>query len=98
MTVFDYDARLVTLFFEEGAPSRFIRQKIMLNLAPLEQHYGANKSMSIYLSEPFTYTYIYGLLIHKLGKRLDCAHYSLGSLGGVLFALGCSLPVCAVAE
>lgn len=76
VTVFGYDARLVTLFFEEGAPSRFIRQKIMLNLAPIEKHYGANKGMEMYLSQPFTYTYIYGLLTHKLAHFFDIVHGS----------------------
>ena len=76
VTVFAYDPRLVTLFFEEGAPSRFIRQKVMLNLAPIEQYYGANKDKDTYLSEPFTYTYIYGLLIHKLAHFFDIVHGS----------------------
>ena len=35
LTVFNYDA-LITLFYESGAPSRFIKQKIMLNLAPMK--------------------------------------------------------------
>ena len=36
--VFSFDPVFVTLFYEEGAASRFIRQKIMFNLAPVEMH------------------------------------------------------------
>ena len=63
--VFDYDARLVTLFYEEGAPSRFIRQKLMFNIAPVDKFRRENTSLdladSMQLTQyPFLYTYIYG--------------------------------------
>jgi hypothetical protein len=33
--VFCFDARFVTLFYEAGAASRFVRQRILLNAEPI---------------------------------------------------------------
>ena len=79
--VFDYDARLVTLFYEEGAPSRFIRQKLMFNIAPVDKFRRENTSLdladSMQLTQyPFLYTYIYGLFLHKLAHFFDVVHGS----------------------
>jgi hypothetical protein len=88
LTVFNYDARLITLFYESGAPSRFIKQKIMLNLAPIEEHtkrrlgrnpaseQGGGLSRAEVLGSSFIYTYLYGLLIHKLAHFFDIVHGS----------------------
>ena len=35
--VFSYDAAKVTLFYEKGALSRFVRQKLLFNVAPVEE-------------------------------------------------------------
>jgi hypothetical protein len=88
LTVFNYDARLITLFYESGAPSRFIKQKIMLNLAPIEEHakrrlgrstaseQGGGLTKEEVLGSSFIYTYLYGLLIHKLAHFFDVVHGS----------------------
>ena len=90
VTVFDYDARLVTLFFEEG-PVSLHSSKDHANEILSSSTIKLSRACLSISNLSRTPTSISS--IHKLGKRLDCAHYSLGSLGGVLFALGCSLPV-----
>lgn len=71
--VFDYDPAYVTLFYEDGATSRFIRQKILINIAPIEK-YQRNKKIRDITKDLFVYTYFYGLLIHKLGHLFDVVH------------------------
>lgn len=71
--VFDYDPAFITLFYEVGATSRFIRQKLMFNLAPVEAHAIANRIVDIRL-DPFCYTYFYGLCVHKLAHFFDVVH------------------------
>lgn len=71
--VFNYDPAFITLFYEVGATSRFIRQKVMFNLAPVEEHALANGISDVRL-DPFCYTYFYGLCVHKLAHFFDVVH------------------------
>lgn len=50
---------------EKGALSRFIRQRLLYNIWPIEQHALANGLNDI-RTDPFAYMYIYGLHIHKV--------------------------------
>ena len=42
--VFGYDARKICLFYEPGAVSRFVRQKLLFNLAPARARRDADRS------------------------------------------------------
>jgi len=71
--VFKYDERYVTLFHEDGAASRFVRQRVLLNVAPLFSRLQDNPAKDV-RSDPWTYCYLYGLMIHKLGHFHDIVH------------------------
>ena len=78
-TVFGYDARFVTLFHQPGSVSRFVRQRLLLNAAPvLERFKGVLRTKGIkdVRADPegFTFCYFYGLLVHKLGHFHDIVH------------------------
>ena len=113
-SVFKYPTELVTLFYEEGSTSRFIKQKIMINIAPIEKHLmshsasietingfivsqsssrdnninnnrnntsrntsqssSSSSSSSSIAARLFPYTYLYGLLVHKLAHFFDVVH------------------------
>ena len=69
-----YDGfRYVTLFWQPGSLSRFIKQKLMYNIWPIEEHVKTNKVSSV-KKDPFAYCYFYGLFIHKLGHFHDIVH------------------------
>jgi hypothetical protein len=76
--VFDYDPVFVTLFYQASHPmptSRFIRQKILLNIAPIDHHLllmDCPPENLVFL--PFAYSYFYGLLVHKLAHFFDIVH------------------------
>lgn len=72
--MFDYEPALVTLFYEEGSQSRFIRQKVMLNLAPVEAYCKEHPEVQDVRLDPFCYTYMYGVLVHKLAHFFDIVH------------------------
>jgi hypothetical protein len=57
----------------EGATSRFIRQKLMFNLAPIDVFRIAH-SITDVRTHPFAYTYFYGLFVHKLAHYFDVVH------------------------
>ena len=63
----------MTLFYERGAASRFVRQKLLFNLAPVEQHKAA-KGLADVRADPFVYCYFYGLCVHKLAHFFDVVH------------------------
>jgi len=70
--VFGYDPAKVALFFQRGAVSRFVRQKLFFNLAPLDKrrrHTGADLR-----ADPFAYCYFFGLFVHKLAHFFDVVH------------------------
>ena len=71
--VFSFDAAKVTLFYEVGAGSRFIRQKLLFNLWPIAQH-KAQKKLKDVRTDPFVYAYFYGLCVHKLAHFFDVVH------------------------
>lgn len=71
--MFDYETAYVTLFYEAKSTSRFIRQKILLNIAPIDEYRLQNKIPDV-SKHPFAYTYFYGLLIHKLAHFFDIVH------------------------
>ena len=71
--VFSYNYKYITLFYQPDAISRFNKQKILINIEPVEKHrqkYGLEDIRK----HPFAYTYIYGLLIHKLAHFHDAVH------------------------
>ena len=76
--VFEYDPAFVTLFWHPESASRFIQQRLLLNIWPVEQQIEANarkrlRSPAVY-RDPYVYAYFYGLLIHKLGHFHDIVH------------------------
>eukprot|EP00729_Bicosta_minor_P006829 gene6829-31479_t len=71
--VFDYNPKYVTLFWQPGSLSRFIKQKLMYNIWPIEDHVISKKVKSV-KKDPFAYCYFYGLFIHKLGHFHDIVH------------------------
>ena len=52
--VFGYDAAKITLFYEQGAGSRFVRQKLLYNIWPVEQRKREQR-----LSDVRTDAYVY---------------------------------------
>ena len=72
-SVFDYDAARVTLFFEPGALSRFVRQKLLFNIAPVEEQQKARRLADV-RTDAFVYAYFYGLMVHKLAHFFDVVH------------------------
>ena len=52
--VYDYPHYFVTLFYQPHSASRFIRQKIMFNLWPIDEHRKANKIADV-RQDPFAY-------------------------------------------
>jgi hypothetical protein len=77
--VFNYDQRYVTLFHQHGSASRFVRQRLLLNTAPIWARLGkemkANKVTDLRQDpEGWAYCYFYGLMIHKLGHFHDIVH------------------------
>jgi len=71
--VFGYDAAKVTLFYEAGAGSRFVRQKLLYNIWPIEVH-KRTKRLTDVRTDPFVYCYFYGLCVHKLAHFFDVVH------------------------
>jgi hypothetical protein len=57
----------------EGATSRFIRQKLMFNLAPIDTFRQKYQIPNI-AAHPFPFTYFYGLFVHKLSHYFDVVH------------------------
>lgn len=66
-------ASQVTLFYEVGASSRFVRQKLLYNIAPIEEH-KRSLLLSDVRTDPFVYCYFYGLCVHKLAHFFDVVH------------------------
>lgn len=71
--MFAYDAAKVTLFYEAGAGSRFVRQKLLFNIWPIEQHKTRQK-LSDVRADSYIYAYFYGLCVHKLAHFFDVVH------------------------
>lgn len=71
--VFDYDPGYITLFYQPNALSRFIKQKLMYNIWPIEENARQNNIDDV-TKDPFAYMYFYGLCIHKLGHFHDIVH------------------------
>lgn len=67
--VIAYDCK-VTLFYEKGAASRFVRQKLLFNIWPVEQH-KAQQQLADVRSDPYVYAYFYGLAVHKLAHFFE---------------------------
>ena len=77
--VFHYDHRYATLFHLSGAPSRFVRQRVLLNTEPIFERLQSTLLLKGVTdvredSEGWCYCYLYGLLIHKLGHFHDIVH------------------------
>ena len=70
---YPFDAAKVTLFYEPGAGSRFVRQKLLFNIWPIEQR-KADKKLHDVRTDSFVYAYLYGLLVHKLAHFFDVVH------------------------
>eukprot|EP00966_Prymnesium_polylepis_P307955 7116976-Prymnesium_polylepis.1 len=68
-----HDAAKVTLFYERGAASRFVRQKLLFNIAPVEER-KQQKQLADVRMDSFVYCYFYGLCIHKLAHFFDVVH------------------------
>ena len=71
--VFGFDAAKVTLFYEKGAASRFVRQKLLFNIWPIEEH-KAKRRLADVRTDAFVYAYFYGLAVHKLAHFFDVVH------------------------
>ena len=71
--VFSYNHKYITLFYQPDAISRFNKQKILINIEPIEKH-RVKHALDDVRKHPFAYTYIYGLLIHKLAHFHDAVH------------------------
>lgn len=69
--VFQFDARYVTLFHQPGAASRFVRQRILLNAAPV---FATATPGCDVRRDAFVWCYLYGVLVHKLGHFHDIVH------------------------
>ena len=63
----------MTLFYEIGAGSRFVRQKLLFNVWPVEQH-KASGQLNDVRADPYVYAYFYGLCVHKLAHFFDVVH------------------------
>ncbi|KAJ8609032.1 hypothetical protein CTAYLR_008698 [Chrysophaeum taylorii] len=72
-SVFGYDAAKVALFFQRGVVSRFVRQKLFFNLAPVDEH-KRKLSLADARRDAFTYCYFWGLFVHKLAHFFDVVH------------------------
>jgi hypothetical protein len=72
-TVFSYNPRYVTLFYQPNSVSRFIRQQLLFNLWPIESHQQAQRIADV-RTDPFAYLYLYGLFIHKIAHFHDIVH------------------------
>ncbi len=70
--VFDYQAYFVCLFYQKDAVSRFVEQRLLFNIYPLEEHMRKNNVRDL-STDPsaFAYLYFYGLFVHKLGHFFD---------------------------
>jgi len=73
--VFGYDPAKVTLFYEPGSVSRFVRQKLFFNLHPVEARRDA-EGLGDVRKDAFVYCYFYGLCVHKLAHFFDVVHGS----------------------
>ena len=71
--VFSYNYKYITLFYQVNAISRFNKQKILINIEPIDEHRKQNRLKDV-RKHPFAYMYIYGLLIHKLAHFHDAVH------------------------
>ena len=79
--IFEYEPAFITLFWHPESASRFIQQRLLLNIWPVEQKMEERKRLNIHphsidsLShDPYVYAYFYGLLIHKLAHFHDIVH------------------------
>ena len=70
--VFDYDAAKVTLFYQPGSVSRFVRQKLLFNVHPVEVRGPKDDVRKC----AFVYCYFFGLMVHKLAHFFDVVHGS----------------------
>merc|ERR1712048_988205 len=61
------------MFYQKNALSRFITQKLLYNIWPIEEYVRTNNIKDI-KKDPFTYMYFYGLHIHKLAHFHDVVH------------------------
>ena len=71
--VFNVDAARVTLFYEPGAVSRFVMQRLIFNIAEVEARARARKLDDV-RTDVFVYVHFYGLLVHKLAHFFDAVH------------------------
>lgn len=70
---FSYNHKYITLFWQRDAISRFTKQRILINVWPIEEHCRSS-GVRDPRDDAFAYTYIYGLLIHKLAHFHDAVH------------------------
>ena len=63
----------MTLFYQRDSVSRFIRQKIMFNVWPIDDFRESHKIVDI-RQHPWPYMYFYGLFAHKLAHFFDVVH------------------------
>jgi len=74
---FGYDPAKIALFFQPNVVSRFIRQKLLFNIHPIEQHCrrkSGGGTLADARREAFTYCYFFGLAVHKLAHFFDVVH------------------------
>ena len=65
--VFGFDAAKVTLFYEAGSVSRFVRQKLLFNIEPVEARRREAKLDDV-RTDSFVYAYFYGLCIREWSR------------------------------
>jgi len=71
--VFDYNPGYVTLFWQPHSVSRFIEQKLLFNIWPVEEHQREHGVVDVRTHE-FVHLYIYALMVHKLAHFHDIVH------------------------
>eukprot|EP00163_Fabomonas_tropica_P028106 TRINITY_DN5650_c0_g1_i1.p1 TRINITY_DN5650_c0_g1~~TRINITY_DN5650_c0_g1_i1.p1 ORF type:complete len:165 (-),score=23.25 TRINITY_DN5650_c0_g1_i1:82-507(-) len=73
--VFDFNAYYVCLFYQKNAVSRFVAQRLLFNVWPLEEHVKRNRVEDLRRDPSmFAYCYFYGLCIHKLAHFHEVVH------------------------
>jgi len=75
-SVFGYDTALIALFYQPNAVSRFVRQKLLFNIYPIEQFKKKlNDENPVDIRRyAYPYCYFFGLCVHKLAHFFDVVH------------------------
>ncbi len=71
--VFNVDPARVTLFWEPGAASRFVKQRLLFNIVEIEERAKSEGLVDV-RTDPFVYCHFYGLCVHKLAHFFDVVH------------------------